>query len=82
MKNWVIEGSDDGKDWIKIDEQNNSNFLNGPFYVHTFTIKRENENKKVKNQEFKYLRIRQTAPNWSGNYFLELCSVEFYGKIL
>ena len=82
MKNWVIEGSDDGKDWIKNDEQNNNYFLNGPHYVHAFTIKRENENKKVKNQ---------TGLNWSQNYFLKICSVEnkkvkkkvmFYGTIL
>lgn len=77
LKNWVIEGSVDGEVWTQIDEQINCNSLNGRYYVHTFPLKQSQL-----EQEFKYIRIRQTGFNWSNNQYLELCSVEFYGKLI
>lgn len=42
LKNWVIEVSNDNKEWSIIDEQKDSSFLNGPRLVHTFKIEKQN----------------------------------------
>ncbi|KAK8843238.1 hypothetical protein M9Y10_025092 [Tritrichomonas musculus] len=76
LKNWIIEGSKDGKSWMKIDEQTNCSYLNGSFYNHTFPIQEKGE--------FKFIRIRITGSTWlkEGNYTLNICSMEFYGNII
>lgn len=74
-RSWTIEGSDDGVKWQKIDEQLNCNFLNGRNLIHSFEIK----NDDIKDQEFKYIRMRQTGPNWYNNDHLDICSFELYG---
>ncbi|KAK8857516.1 hypothetical protein M9Y10_015921 [Tritrichomonas musculus] len=77
-KSWVIEGSNDRSNWRKIDEQSDCPYLNGIYVVHTFPIyKQEGE-----DDAFKYVRIRQTGPNWHNRYYLEMCSIEFYGQII
>lgn len=78
LKNWVIEGSMDKKNWSKIDERNDCSLLNGSFYTHTFDIPKEN----VSDSKFKFLRIRQTGENWHGGDCLNICSVEFYGGLI
>ena len=78
-KSWVLEGSNDNKEWLKIDEQNNCSFLNGDLISHLFDI----QNHEIEsNIAFKYLRIRQTSVNWAGNRSLDFCSIEFFGKIV
>ena len=44
---------------MKIDEQNNCSYLNHRLVFHVFPIS-DLEGKK----EFKFMRIRQTGPNW------------------
>lgn len=75
LKNWVIEGSIDGKEWLKIDEQKDNSDLKSKNVVHTFPIKKQ-------DQSFKFIRIFQTGPNWINQNYLELRSIEFYGKII
>ena len=75
LRSWVVEGSLDGVNWTKIDEQNNCSFLNGLNNVHTFTISNDEE------QEFRHIRIRQTNKNWKNTNGLYLSRVEFYGQI-
>ncbi|KAK8842111.1 hypothetical protein M9Y10_026338 [Tritrichomonas musculus] len=87
-KTWVIEGSNDEKNWIKLDEQNNSPFLNGANHVHTFTIQNQENNEidvddvDQNEKEFKYLRMRLTGPNWYNFDHLDICSIEFYGRLI
>lgn len=78
LKSWVIEASNDEnkKDWKIIDRHENSDFLNGKSFVHTFSIQNENEEEK-----FRYIRLRQTGPSWSGNKYLNINSIEFYGTV-
>lgn len=76
LKSWVLEGSIDNNQWEKLDEQVNCTFLNGPALCHTFPISVKNEN------GFKFLRIRQTDKNWRNSYYLEVCSIEFYGHLI
>lgn len=79
LKNWVIEGSNDKSKWITIDEQSNNSYLNGRYFVHTFQI---SQKQNLNEKGFKFIRIRQTGLNWNSTCFLELCSTEFYGKII
>ena len=75
LKNWAIEGSNDGQKWSKIDEQKDNSDLKSKNVVHTFPIKKQDE-------PFKFIRIIQTGPNWINQYHLEFRSIEFYGKII
>lgn len=80
LKSWVIEGSNDNQSWIKLDEQQNNNFLKGAGRVHLFSI----SNNDFNQRKFKYIRIQQTGLNWfsSPTDNLILNSIEFYGKII
>lgn len=76
LKTWVIEGSNDGSNWSIIDEERDNAFLNGSNYVHAFQIKNQS------NQEYKYVRLKMTAPNWGNQNYLLLNSIEFYGQLI
>lgn len=76
LKSWVIEGSNDNSNWLVVDEEIDCPFLNGKSFVHTFNINNE------QNKPFKYLRIRQTGPNWANYNFLKFDSIEFYGTLI
>ena len=79
LKSWVVEGSNDecdDKNWTVLDEQNDCNFLNGKNFVHTFHSKNEND------EYYRFIRIKQTGPSWSGNNYLNINSVEFYGSLI
>lgn len=81
LKSWVIEGSNDNKNWIKIDEHSNDSSLKGKGRVHLFPI-----SKNANKQSFKYIRILQTGPCWLNNndksYYLLICSIDFYGTLI
>ena len=51
IKNWILEGSQDGIEWNEIDRQENNNDLNGPNYQHYFPISDSDE-------EYQYIRIK------------------------
>lgn len=78
LKNWVLEGSNDQNKWTNLDEQKNNSFLNGSNFVHSFPISMKSE----EQQSFKYIRIRQTGPNWCNNDRILINSIEFYGKLI
>lgn len=75
-KSWVIEGSNDNKQWEIVDEENNCSYLNGENLVHTFHINKNN------NKEFQYIRMRSTGPNWAGENYLAFSLFEIYGKLI
>lgn len=74
-KSWVIEASNDNKNWDLIDERNNCPFLNGRNFIHTFKIKNQVHNK------YRYIRLRQTKPNWAESNYLMISCIEFYGTL-
>lgn len=76
LKSWIIEGSNNNINWQILDEQKNSDVLNGKSYVHTFSVKNE------KDKAFKYLRLKMTGLNHSNNNVLCFNSIEFYGGII
>ena len=82
LKSWKIEVSEDGNSWTKVDEQKDCPSLNGPHQTHTFPI----DDGKIESKEegIKYIRIYMTGPNWYSPgtyYYLDLCSIEFYGEL-
>lgn len=76
LKSWVIEGSNDNKNWEIIDSQNDCDYLNGSCLTHLFNISDNN------SKEFRIIRLRQTGKNWFNNYYLTLNSFELYGKLI
>lgn len=75
-KSWVIEGSNDNYTWEQIDSQTNCNETNGKGVVRTFIIQKELKN------EFRYLRMKETGPNWCNHNFLEFSAIEFHGTLI
>ncbi|OHT00654.1 hypothetical protein TRFO_32623 [Tritrichomonas foetus] len=70
LQNWVIEGSSDGEKWKIIDERKTKE-LNGNFITKSF--------KCESNEAFRYIRLRQI--NESAFDCLELCNLEFFGRL-
>ena len=75
-KSWVIEGSNDNSLWATLDKQDDCPHLNGYNYAHTFIMNQQNTN------EYKYIRMRLTGPNWNGHNYLMVDSFEIYGTLI
>lgn len=75
-KNWIIEGSNDNKNWDKIDEKINCDSLCGKSRIYAFSVQDNNDD------EFRYIRMRQTGPTMKGKDFLLIDSIEFYGELV
>ena len=75
LRSWVVEFLNKKNEWEIIDCQNNCVYLNGRNFTYTFSIN------NPKNQECKFVRIRQTSENWRDRDFLKINSIEFYGFI-
>lgn len=74
-KSWVIEGSNDQLIWDKLDEKINCPLLNGSSIVQTFDMK------NVAMKEYRFIRMRMTNTNWSGNSYFAIESFEIYGAL-
>lgn len=87
LKNWVLEGTnaegfspnDVQKDipaiiWESIDNRENDQNLNGLNKICTYEA-------PLSKKFFRYIRLKITGPNHSGNYSLALRRIEFFGTI-
>lgn len=74
-RKFVIEGSNDKKNWTLIDKKKNCTELKNYVADHTFSIEKE------VTQSFKYIRIRHYGINWDNINLLQIRSLEFFGKI-
>ena len=74
LKNWILEVSNDQKEWIKIDEHKDDSQLNNQYVIATF-----NPNKT--NEFYRFIRLKQTGFNWHNDYLTEFYFIEFYGKL-
>lgn len=75
-KSWVIEASNDGKNWTIIDEQNNCSYLNDKSVIHCFPIETKD------NKSFRYFRFHSTGENWYHYNIIMFHSIEFYGSLI
>ncbi|OHT08080.1 hypothetical protein TRFO_23523 [Tritrichomonas foetus] len=72
-RNWILEGSNDGRYWSTIDTEEDNAVLNGKNVVKNFIVNCD--------ESFKLFRIRQTGKNWAGKDQLTLSKVEFFGEL-
>ena len=75
LKNWVIEGKNEGEEWKEIDRQINNEDLNGFSYQHYYSIPEMTE-------PYQYIRIKciGVAHNCA-SYYLLLTNLEIFGEI-
>ena len=79
LKNWVIEGKNEGEEWEEIDRQDN-NDLKGPLYEHYYSL-------KEMTKPYQYIRIKIIGKDhyyYSHNkdyYFLYFNQFEIFGEI-
>lgn len=75
-KTWVIEGkSDENSQWENLGGESDCPYLNGTNVSHIFPITNLDEKK------YRYIRMRQTGPNWGDRHYLTINSFEFYGVL-
>ena len=75
LKNWVIEGSNDKRQWIEIDKKENNYDLNGSYFEHYFPISKSTD-------EFQYIRLRSIGFTHAQNHYIILTKLELYGEII
>ena len=78
LRNWKIETSNDQKEWTEIDNHQDDQTLNNDRAIGTFNTKQ--------NGFSRFIRLRQTGPNWyqnpNGNcHKILFYYIEFYGKL-
>lgn len=79
LKNWVIEVSNDNKNWKIIDNHVNDPALDEPGIVYNFTINKKNID------FYRFIRIRQTGNSWDpreNHNFIGFYFIEFFGKLI
>lgn len=74
MKSWVVEVSNDNKNFTIITSESENETLRGNGTIVVFRV--------FSPQQGRYVRIRQTASNWNNNNILSLAQVEIFGEIL
>lgn len=74
----MIEGSNDGKNWTKLDSRENVDYLDGKSVVYTFKV----ESSQEANNFYRFLRIRQTGLNTGNDNHLVIAALEYFGSII
>ena len=72
-KSWVLEVSNDGKSWTEVDRREDSNDLHGTHVCKNFAIS------SVPSASVRFIRLRQTAKNHSGDYRTVIIALEIFG---
>ena len=70
---WVLEVSNDGSEWEVADRRENEE-LNGEHVTRNFTISAPSSG------AFRFVRLRQTGENYSGGNYLDISSLEIFGR--
>ena len=72
--NWVIEASVNGEKWEVLDSRNTKD-LCGKYIVKTYQCNHRSD------ELWRFFRLRQTGSNSSGNNYLYLSEIEFFGTL-
>jgi hypothetical protein len=75
LRFWILEGSKDGLRWVTIDDRKNDTSLNSQGAISTFSISEDLQ------EEFRQIRLRQTGKNSSGDHYLVVNAIEFFGVL-
>jgi hypothetical protein len=73
LREWVLEGSVDGKKWTVIDVRSNVEALNHPGASVSLATFPE--------RKARFIRLRQTGKNWKGDHRLAVAWVDFSGYV-
>ena len=73
LKSWVLEVSNDGKNWKVVDRRDNNFDLKAEYVTHNFAIS------NPPCGSFRFVRLRQTGKNHNRNDHLWLSSFEVFG---
>jgi hypothetical protein len=73
LRCWRLDGSIDGLSWNEIDHQENNTSLNSQGAIVTLSIPEGHRG------QYRMIRIQQTGKNSSGNDYLILSAIEFFG---
>ena len=76
LRNWDLQGSSDGHNWILLRRHQRDEALKGKFMSHTWKIKAQDSEKPLR-----IFRIIQTGHNSSNHNFLVLSGFELYGEL-
>ena len=76
LRNWVLEGSNDGVSWVTLREHKGDAALNKKGATHTWTLP------TPKGEGYQLFRVRQTGRNSNNHYYLALSGFELYGDLL
>jgi hypothetical protein len=74
LKSWVIEVSQDRKNWEVVDSHVNENLLNDANIVKAFTL--------TQPVECRAIRLRQTGPNHKGSHSILISGLEVFGDLI
>jgi hypothetical protein len=74
-KSWVLEGSQTGTDWFKLDAQTDAD-------MNRKAAHKTSEIFEPLSAEYRYIRIRLTGPTYRGDHYLSVCSFELFGILL
>ncbi|OHT04213.1 hypothetical protein TRFO_28316 [Tritrichomonas foetus] len=73
---WIVAGSNDGENWVTIDQVDNKSDLYGPNMTGVFEcLEKEN------NDPYAIIRFEMTEPNFRGDWTFRLARVEFFGDL-
>jgi hypothetical protein len=73
---WTLSGSMDGETWTILDRQNTQD-LNGIYKTKIFPC-----GESSSQGEFsRYIRLSHTGKDSTGNYYLMLAKIEFFGSL-
>jgi hypothetical protein len=75
LKNWVVEVSDNGNDWIEIDRQTNNSKLDGKGAIAVFQASRQDVTGR-------YVRLANVGRNHRRDDCLSLSAFEIFGTLI
>lgn len=74
LRNWVLEGSNDGVNWDTIKQHNNDQGLNKKGGTFTWTI-------DAQGRRYRMFRMLQTGVNSNNHFYLAISGCEMYGSL-
>lgn len=77
LRNWNIQVSNDGNEWICVDSQRNKPQLNGNFKIANFTVRKKLDN------FYRFIRLLSTGDSWDKieTKRFGIHKIEFFGKL-
>lgn len=74
LRNWVLQGSDDGKTWEVLQRHVNDTALNNIYATHSWAVIKSPTPRRI-------FRVLQNGRNSSTHNFLSISGIELYGEL-